>query len=210
MSYDERHSVIAPYHSDPASHSALLPPRRVRYAFHKKDQPMRRWLPILMMGSGVLLVAGSLLVILLNQPAKNDAPLPSSLANQPLTNATYGDQAVADITRLHGKQFPITSGAVGQYGDSGQSTLWVSESPTEGDAADLVTAMQTRIAEGRSPFSQRDVRDEGSTDILVLDGMGQQHFYFQVGKRVIWLAADPSIAEAALQDTLAFYEVGAN
>ncbi len=35
--------------------------------------------------------------------------------------------------------------------------------------------------------------------------MGQRHFYFQSAAQVIWLAADPEMAEQALKEALAFY-----
>ena len=41
--------------------------------------------------------------------------------------------------------------------------------------------------------------DEGPT------GVGQRHFYFQAGKRVVWLAANRRFADAALDEALKFY-----
>ena len=38
-----------------------------------------------------------------------------------------------------------------------------------------------------------------------LDGMGQKHFYFQSKNLIIWLAAEPSIADEALKQILEDY-----
>jgi hypothetical protein len=35
--------------------------------------------------------------------------------------------------------------------------------------------------------------------------MNQVHFYFQSGSNVVWLGADPDVAEAALDETLTFF-----
>jgi hypothetical protein len=35
--------------------------------------------------------------------------------------------------------------------------------------------------------------------------MGQRHFYFQSGSLVVWLAADDTLAEPALEQVAAFY-----
>jgi hypothetical protein len=48
-------------------------------------------------------------------------------------------------------------------------------------------------------------RADGKRSIYVLDGMGQRHFYYQSDRLVIWLAADPEMAEQALDQVLEVY-----
>ena len=62
-----------------------------------------------------------------------------------------------------------------------------------------------RIAEGRSPFTSDGVRTIDKRPVYELTGLGQKHFYFQAGTQVIWLAADPALAEQALQQALQFF-----
>ena len=169
---------------------------------------MRRRLgPILLIVLGGLLLAITLgywrfsAAIASPEPA----PLPQSLAGLPLTTATYGSQAVAEVTRLHKLAVPLSSGAVGMYGNRGQAVLWVSGTPVQPMAVRMVADMRDRIAEGNSPFTPRAERVEGKRTVYELDGMGQKHFYFRSASLVIWLAADPDIAEQALQETLVFY-----
>lgn len=136
----------------------------------------------------------------------NPAPLalPEQLAGLPLSSQMNGPQAVADFSNLHGKQFPLTSGAVGIYGNH-QATLWVAGAPLNLMAARMVTTMRDKIAEGNSPFTPRGEYQDNQRTIYILEGMGQKHFYFQSQNLVIWLAADADIADAALQQLKEIY-----
>jgi hypothetical protein len=168
---------------------------------------MRRSLPFLLVGAGLLLLLGSLGYLayshFINNPGP--APLPESLAAFPLSAHRFGAQAVAEINQLHGLAFPLSAGAVGVYGEAGQATLWVSGAPTAWQAARLNVEMTARIAEGNSPFTPSGQRQEGGRTVYALDGHGQSHFYFQAGKLLVWLAVDPEHADQALAEALRFY-----
>jgi hypothetical protein len=165
------------------------------------------------LGAAFVIALGGLLLIAtigywrftaaIDRPAA--AVLPQTLAGLPLTTATYGPQAVTEIARLHGKRFPLTAGAMGVYGSQKQAILWVAEVPVNLMAARMVEAMQEKIAEGTSPFTPDGERQDGKRIIYELTGMGQKHFYFQSAAQVVWLAADPEIAEQALREALTFY-----
>lgn len=168
---------------------------------------MRRIAAIFWIGAGLLLVVGgigySLYSQALSQPGP--APLPDRLAGLSLVQHTRGVQAVDEINHLHGKDFPLTSAAVGVYGTENKATIWVSGAPAGFIAAKILTAMRDRIAEGRSPFTSTGERKYGRRIIYELEGLGQKHFYFQSKNLVVWLATDDSITEQALEQTLAFY-----
>ena len=133
------------------------------------------------------------------------AAVPDAVAGARLAQKTVGPEAVAEVTRLHGKEFPLTSGAMATYGN-GTVTLWVTGVPASPMAAEMVRAMTDKIAEGRSPFTPtKNTREINGRAVYELSGMGQRHFYFQSGSLVIWLAADEAIAEKALMETLTFY-----
>ena len=169
---------------------------------------LKRPTAVLIIFVGALLLIGSLSYGL-SSPAAGDAntmALPKLLAGLPLVNATYGPEAVAEVTRLHRKEFPLTSGAMGTYGGNGaEATLWVAGLPSDAMAEQMVAAMRDKIAEGNSPFTPTGERRQDTRVIYELAGMGQKHFYFQSNDRAIWLAADPEIAGQALQSTLEFY-----
>ena len=166
----------------------------------------RRLGPILLIALGALLAVGAVGWLTFSQLLANPGAVtvPDSVAGVPLARNTVGVEAVAEVTRLHGKEFPLTSGAMAIYGN-GAVTLWVSGAPADLMAAEMVRAMTDKIAEGRSPFTPMDVRQINGRAIYELAGMGQQHFYFQSGSLVIWLAADEAIAEKALEEAAAFY-----
>lgn len=153
---------------------------------------------LLLSGVGYALFSGAL-----NSPSA--APLPEQLAALPLVYETSGRQAVEEIARLHRQDFPLTSAAIGVYGLEPQATLWVSGSPLEFVAARMLSSMQKAIARGDSPFTPTGERRDGRRTIYELDGMGQKHFYFRSGNLLIWLTADPPLAETALRQVLAFY-----
>lgn len=140
------------------------------------------------------------------QKVANPSPeaIPNSLAALPLMDQMTGRQAAFDFSQLHGRQIPLTSGAVGVYGDH-QATFWVAGAPLKGMAARMVSTMRDKIAEGRSPFTPvAEISDNGRT-IYALEGMGQKHYYFQSENLVIWLAVEADLAETAIQQLQEFY-----
>lgn len=167
---------------------------------------MRRIGPILVMATGVLLtlLTGAWLYVgnLIDHPGI--VALPEQVAGLPLTSKLTGPDATEEFSMLHNEHFPLTSGAVGIYGDN-QIALWVGGTPLDFMAAGLVSAMRNKIAEGNSPFTPVAERRDSGRAIYALEGMGQSHYYFQSKNLVIWLAAEPALADKALQQTLEAY-----
>lgn len=162
---------------------------------------------------GVIIIVGILMIVsslvYWRFSVTNDRPgltgLPKSLVGLPLTTATYGTDAVNEITRMHGKEFPLNSGSMGTYGKNSEATLWVAGFPTETLAAEMVSAMGEKIAAENTPFTPTGEQEMRGRTIYELDGMSQKHFYYQSGVFVIWLAADPQLAELAILQTLDAY-----
>lgn len=167
---------------------------------------MKRFIPIGLIAAGILLIAGVVTWSYFGNLTKQlgEVSLPDSIAGLQMTNYTTGDQAVADFENLHGKQFPVTSGSIGIYGNN-EITLWAAGAPSEAIALEMTNAMQEKIAKGTSPFTPLEQFDQGNRTIYVLEGMGQKHFYFQSKNLIIWLAAEPSIADEALKQILEDY-----
>ena len=171
----------------------------------RPSQPIRVSLgPVALIALGLpLLVAAVGYSILIARPAA--LSVPDTLSGLPLTTASFGQPAIAEIARLHGKEFPLTSGAVAAYGGEGEATLWVSGAPLNWTATQMVRTMEKKIAEGRTPFTPMGTREVSGRTVYELAGMGQRHFYFQAGRLVVWLAADEALAEKALGEVLRFY-----
>lgn len=168
---------------------------------------LKQILPLIYIVAGSLLLLSGVGYALFSQAVRDPspAPLPEQLAGLPMVRRTTGWQAANEISRLHRKEFLLTSAAVGVYGSEEQATLWVSGAPLELLSARLLSSMKEAIARGNSPFTPIGERLYGERVVYALEGMGKKHFYFQSGNLLIWLAADPSLAEEALKEGLEFY-----
>ena len=167
---------------------------------------MKRIFPIGLIVTGALLIIGAIAWAYFNgtisQPTTES--LPDSISGLPLTNSTTGEQAIDELVDMHGKEFPIEFGAIGIYGNR-EITLWVSGASSATIASQMTEAMHAKIAQGNSPFTPINEIQNNNRVVYVLDGMAQKHYYFQSNNLVIWLAADPSIADAAIQQILEVY-----
>jgi hypothetical protein len=165
----------------------------------------KRSIAFLLISLGALVFIGSA-AFLFSRAQTNTLNLPQTLADLPLVNANYGPEAVAEINRLHGKQFEQITGAMGTYRSAlANATVWVSQFSSRAIAQQIVEAMRAKIGEGNSPFTPAGAQPQGNRTLYSLNGMGQQHFFFQSNDLVIWLSADPAIASQALRQTLEVY-----
>lgn len=169
---------------------------------------VKRLLPYILLIAGILLIAAGLVYRHFAALAANPgaAPLPVELVGLPQLRQSVGTAAVAELSQMHGQGFPLITGGVAAYGQaSAAATIWVSGSPFAFIASRMVAQMEKAIREGGSPFTPVTVRQVDGREVFELTGMGQRHFYFRSARLVVWLAADDSIAEAALAETLDFY-----
>lgn len=173
-------------------------------AVSQPGQPGKRRRLLWLSGAALLLVilAGALILIRMRNPAA--VPIPAQVGGLSLTSQAFGKEAAEHIAHLHGKDFPLTGAAVGEYGD-GQVTLWVSRTLGRRSAQAQIRSMTDAIAKGTSPFEPIGVQDMGDCIVYTLTGMGQNHFYFSAGDQVIWLAVAPDRAEAALSGLLDYF-----
>ncbi len=135
-------------------------------------------------------------------------PLPPALGSWSLSSAVTGETARMEVEQLHGKSLGegIIDAWVGHYGAEGDAgphaMVWVSRSPSEGSADELLRLMTDRISEGRSPFTDLRPMVNETVEGYALDGMGQTHYYFRVGTDLYWLAVDPEQAEPVLDQLI--------
>jgi hypothetical protein len=130
--------------------------------------------------------------------------LPQKIAGVQMSESKTGNDAIEDVSQVHGKDFPVRYGAIAVYGDR-EITLWVSGAPSADIAQQMTHAMRDKIAQGNSPFTPTEEIQDNSRTVYVLEGMGQIHYYFQSQDRVIWLAVNPAFADEALQQILEVY-----
>ena len=166
---------------------------------------MKRTIPMVFIGLGVLLLLGSGWFLAKNvDPRPLEVSLPGSIAGVSMTGKTSGQAAVSEIEDLHGKEFPIAYGSIGMYGGR-QAMLWVAGADSPSAAAGMVLTMRDKITGERSPFTPVSELEQGGRVVYALDGMGQKHYYFQSKNLVIWLSADPSLADRAIEEILEVY-----
>lgn len=168
---------------------------------------MKKWLGfgLILLGVAALVLVG---VYFFQQSRTSDpaaAALPAELSGLELATAVYGAEAVGQINRLHGQEFGLSRGAVGSYGEGRVITLWVAGTPFAFQAPGVLEAMQRSIASGRFPYQPVGQVQVDGVQVEMLQGADSLHFYFQNGPYVVWLAADPNIAEQALAAAVAFY-----
>ena len=168
---------------------------------------MKRIIAILLIVLGTALIITSAGYYLFLRGIENLGPeqLPDRLVEHPLVAQVTGPQAISEINQMHGKEFLLTSGAVGVYGEGRQATLWISGAPGGWMAKRILIQMRDKIAEGNSPFTPLAERNVNGRMVYELEGWGQKHFYFQSGDLIVWLAANVDDAELALAESLAFY-----
>lgn len=167
---------------------------------------MKRFVSIVLIGIGLLLFFATGMWIYFNNLITHPRiiSLPDQVAGLQITDYKSGIQAATDFVNLHGTQFPITSAAIGVYGDN-QITVWAAGAPLTFMASGMIEAMREKIAEGNSPFMSLSEINNGRRKVYVLEGMGQRHFYFQSRSLVIWLTAEPAFAEETIQQILEEY-----
>lgn len=167
----------------------------------------KRLIPTLLIIIGIIAILAAVGILLHPKITSSlqDELLPPNLAGIPLNQAIYGPEAIQGVIQLHGVDFPLEDAAIGSYGTQGEITIWVSVEPDVATATELIDLMTEKINLERSPFSIPTIKEFNGTPVYVLEGLGQQHYYWRVGQLILWLAADYEIAEEALGECLAFY-----
>jgi hypothetical protein len=166
----------------------------------------RPWaLLLILLGSLIFLTALGLGYLSRPQTTNLAEALPESLVGKNLVQHIDGQDALDEIARLHKQQFDLISGDIGVYGRPTEVIIWIMSASSELLAQKMVEDMEVRIAELESPFRPAGTLEYDRRKIYISDGMGQIHYYFRSGSRVVWISCSQSLAERALQEVLSFY-----
>jgi len=149
------------------------------------------------------LLFGLSLLLVIPALTRGDS-LPQSIGSLRLEQLQVGEEARQEIDRLHGKHLNFRKGCVGTYvGGDTKAKVWVSEYDSEVEAAKANERMAQEIQamEGNGFWHFREISiSEMSVNFVM--GQGQAHYFFQKGKRVIWLTVDPSEASETVTDLI--------
>ncbi len=130
--------------------------------------------------------------------------LPESIGAFRLQNMKSGTEAKKEITRLHGKNLDFRTGYIGTYKHGHkEAMLWISDYDAKAKAAEEVEKMARRIQtrEGKE-FRHFRMISIGGIPVYFVVGMGQAHYFYQTGNKVIWLAVDPQLAKETIRDLI--------
>jgi hypothetical protein len=171
------------------------PPARQRVTGAGRSGALRR-------ASAIVVVAGLLLAGCGAPPA-----IPPALAGLPRTHALQGSEALREIARLHGRSIRARDGFVAHYEQDGAvAMLYVSTAHLEPIARWQLSRMVDGIQRGRSnaegQFSHLRAREREGLTLYSALGLGQVHYFYRSAGTIVWLAADPQVAERAVADTV--------
>lgn len=142
-----------------------------------------------------------------SQSAPVDAKLfPPQLAGMNLKSAVSGQEAIQSVSQLHGTNIQIKTAYVVSYqgNDGSNMTVWFSEGKDEKDAKDLFKAMDVKMPKSQAFQNYKDVTINGKQYKFVT-GMGQDHYYWLNGKRVMWVAVGGKNSADVLKQVAPLY-----
>jgi hypothetical protein len=141
-----------------------------------------------------------------------EPPIPESLGLLPeevqsfkLIKKASGEDAIKEIKRLHPKNFGIIDGYVGEYTDLKGSKIqvWISVSESEEKAEELLYLMNENMANSNI-FSNQRVEDINGKTVHRVDGMGMDHYYYNQGGMVVWIASDYGVPKEVLEAFISY------
>jgi hypothetical protein len=122
---------------------------------------------------------------------------PASLAELPQVSHVEGEQAFAELERLHGRRVPLVNAYIVRYQRLDRYVkLWISVSSTETEATDLEARMtavlpRTGMYTAAQPFTVGDETLYGTIDTHV----NTVNYYFASGPEVVWLETNLTAEE---------------
>ncbi len=125
--------------------------------------------------------------------------IPAKLGSLTLTKTMQGADALTELTQMHGGGFDLKGGYRADYaGDGSEATLWVGQAKDAAAAQAMADAMAQKIGAGNPTFSDLQTLNIGGRKLYTVQGQDQQHFFYAVNDKIVWLAADPDQAADAL------------
>ena len=128
---------------------------------------------------------------------------PDSLAGLKLKEYKTGKEAIDEIFNLHGRKMGIVNGYVATYaGKEGKATVYYSVAKSKKLAQRLIDWMVKRIGEGNKYFQGLKKEHSAPQIFYSVHGEGGKHFFLCKDDKVIWIIADPQVANPVMEDFL--------
>ena len=127
----------------------------------------------------------------------NDQGIPAKMSTLALTQTMTGTEALAEFAQLHGKGFDLVGGYMAHYGKD-QALLWVGQAKDAAAAETLRDEMADKIGPDNAMFKDLQALNISGRPLYSAAGQGQQHFFYAVNDKIVWLAASPDQAPDVL------------
>ncbi len=127
----------------------------------------------------------------------NQQGIPAKLSTLSLTQTMTGTEALAEFAQLHGKGFDLVGGYMAHYGKD-QALLWVGQAKDDAGAETLRDEMADKIGPDNAMFKDLQELNISGRPLYSAAGQGQQHFFYAVNDKIVWLAASPEQAPDVL------------
>lgn len=131
---------------------------------------------------------------------------PSQVAEMNRIEVIAGEQALNSVSMLHGKDIPMKQAYVATYQGQGnqEMTLWYSETNNPQDAQLLFQSMDEKMPNSEAFKDYKTVKLDNQ-DYKFVTGMGQDHYYWLIGNRVLWIAVQGSDSLKVLKEIIPLY-----
>lgn len=155
---------------------------------------------------GVALVVGALIAVIIlpalwaKAPEPNGENWPHQLAGLELDHLVQGDEALQQISQLHGTTIGVEEGFIAMYGNNGEVTLWVSRSSNAEEAHHLFEAMDSKIQRGNQMFTGHQLVEIDNRQYHRVQGAGMDNYYYASGKAVYWVGLKSVDANNVLRE----------
>ena len=128
-----------------------------------------------------------------NNNSDSSSIFPKELGDMNLVEEYSGERAKSEIRNMHLGEWDFLKGYAGYYeGNSGESaTFWTAIFHNQSQAINTTEWMTNEINKGDTPFSVPEKITLNQTDVdhaYYVEGIGQDHYYWQKDDIVVWMA----------------------
>jgi hypothetical protein len=142
-------------------------------------------------------------ILILSGCSKEHRFLPDSIGRLKLSSSFTGGRAEEMINKLHPSDVASEASEIGIYeADTLSAILYVSKFENSDVAMERFKSMLLKIAHGGTPFGHlNQVEVEGRLIFMVL-GLGQVHYFYSEGDKVVWFSVDFPLAVESIRELL--------
>ncbi len=160
---------------------------------------MRLRSPLLILLGAALVAAALLQEGLRDVSPESQKTLELKLSNFTLASLRVGEEAKKELVALHGgAELQLEDALIAEYiaEDGRLVKVWVGVAQNESVARELLARMHTGLGSSRL-FSPDGSVEVGEVQVFRARGMGEVHYYYARGNRVVWVSGLLSEQELA-------------